>query len=157
MTLRNLRRHWSTRFSFQKRLNRWTALHRSKSKLLLKGVKMSENPVNSEQARYELGSKIQCPACNTIGRNQCITCGGSGVIVKPWSRTYMWAVKKAMGIEGRLLYVSDVRKFVKNTPNFNSKSQKGDVTLLSEALDYIRNPRSSIKAQLVARLEGRIG
>jgi hypothetical protein len=37
---------------------------------------------------------------------------------KPLSRGYMSAIKRAMGITARYLYVSDIRRFLANNPDF---------------------------------------
>ena len=37
---------------------------------------------------------------------------------KPWGHTRMSALKRAMGIKGRYLFVSDVRRFIRQNPNF---------------------------------------
>jgi hypothetical protein len=50
----------------------------------------TENPVNLKQA------------CKVLG----------------WGETRMSAVKKAMGITGRYFFLSEVRKFVRDNPNF---------------------------------------
>lgn len=49
-----------------------------------------ENPVNSKRAREVLG----------------------------WGETMMSAIKKAMGIKGRYFFLSDVRKFIRDHPDF---------------------------------------
>jgi hypothetical protein len=54
-----------------------------------------ENPVNSEQARAILGA----PG-------------------KPWGRTRMSAIKKAMGITTRYFFVSKVRRWLRDNPDF---------------------------------------
>ena len=50
----------------------------------------TENPVNLKQA------------CKVLG----------------WGETMMSAVKKAMGIKGRYFFLSDVRKFIREHPDF---------------------------------------
>jgi hypothetical protein len=51
---------------------------------------LTENPVNSKRARRELG----------------------------WGETMMSAVKKAMGIKARYFFLSDVRMFIREHPDF---------------------------------------
>jgi len=57
-----------------------------------------ENPVNIETARVELGK----PG-------------------KPWGRTRMSAIKKAMGITGRYSFLSEVRQWLRQNPNFQQR------------------------------------
>lgn len=58
-------------------------------------MKSDENPVNAETARAVLG----LPG-------------------KPWPRTRLTAIKKAMGITGRFFFVSDVRQFLRKNRDF---------------------------------------
>jgi hypothetical protein len=73
-------------------------------------------PVNSDQARHLLGG------------------------VKPWSRSYMSAIKSSMGIRSRYFMVSDVKAFLASHPDFKCKRGTPPDTLqqlLSEALPLL--------------------
>jgi hypothetical protein len=93
-----------------------------------------ETPVNAEEARRILGGD------------------------RPWSRSYMSAVKKAMGVKGRYFFVSDVRTFIRENPDFKSKDSTfdGDTfkSLLGEALEYLRS--GSAPNKLVQRIERKL-
>lgn len=92
-----------------------------------------ETPVNAEQARHILGGS------------------------RPWSRSYMSAVKKAMGVKGRYFFLSDVRTFIREHPDFKSKDStfEGDTLkgLLEEALNYLRQ---GAPPKLVQRIERKL-
>lgn len=121
-----------------------------------------ESPVNSEQARVALGRRVAC--CD---KPKCKRCGGTGWEVKPLSRSYMWALKKSvgkwMGSElGRYFFLSDIRKFLKENPNFNSKAvdeiKPKDNALMNEVLAFLKNPaplwaRSEKREELIGRME----
>lgn len=65
-------------------------------------MKSEENPVNASTARELLG----LPG-------------------KPWPATRMTAIKKAMGITGRLFFVSDVRQFLRKNKDFKVSKWQG--------------------------------
>lgn len=92
--------------------------------------------VNIEQARHILGGD------------------------KPFSRSYMWAVKKAMSESGcsigRKFLASTVRQWILDHPDFNSKHQFGETSLLREVLAYLKDPRLGRRSDLIGRLEARL-
>jgi hypothetical protein len=96
----------------------------------------SETLVNLEQARHILGGE------------------------KPLSRTYMWAVKRAM-IQagqpiGRKFFLSQMRQFIATHPDITCKSQRGEDSFLREVLDVLKNPRADRRESMIARLEERL-
>ncbi len=117
-----------------------------------------ETPVNAESARHILGGSRPCRKCAAPGSAECEECHGQAVVVTPWSRSYMSAVKKAMGIKSRHFFASDVRKFIRDNPGFKSKDStfEGDTlkSLLGEALEYLRS--SAAPNKLVLRIERKL-
>lgn len=61
-----------------------------------------ENPVSIEQARKLLGAPGE-----------------------PWPRARLTAIKKAMGITSRWFFVSEVRKWMRDHPNFKVRNWQG--------------------------------
>jgi len=117
-----------------------------------------ETPVNAEQARHVLGGSRPCSQCGGAANNvACGECRGKGEVATPWSRSYMSAVKKAMGVKGRYFFLSDVRTFIRENPDFKSKDStfEGDTFrgLLEEALDYLRQ---GAPPKLVQRIERKL-
>lgn len=68
-----------------------------------------------------------------------------------------------MGSElGRYFFLSDIRKFLKENPNFNSKAvdeiKPKDNALMNEVLAFLKNPaplwaRSEKREELIGRME----
>lgn len=126
----------------------------------------NENPVNVEQARVILGGEKPCD-CVRLGRSpdkDCPHCFGRGVVAKPWSRSYMCAVKKAMGIKSRNFFLSDVRKFIRENPEFTSKKTAPADTfksLLVETLGWLKAIRANAShgsdvGKLINRVEKKL-
>ena len=91
-------------------------------------------PVNCDQARRILGG------------------------ARPWSRSYMSAIKSAMGIRSRYFLVSDVKQFLRDNPDFKSKRNAPGETfqaLLAEALEALKSsPKGSMG--LINRIERKL-
>jgi hypothetical protein len=74
----------------------------------------------------------------------------------------MSAIKKAMGIKSRYFLISDVRKFIRNNPEFKSKSAEPGETmkvLLVAALNELRLCTRSLQApnpKLIQRIERKL-
>lgn len=123
----------------------------------------NEMPVSALRARYILGGSKPCVCGGLPG---CQVCRGTGQVSTPWSESYMCAVKKAMGVKGRKVFVSDIRKFIRDNPDFSSKRVlvTGDTYkgLLVEAVNVLkgRPPYSEfppkVQADLVARIERKL-
>ena len=72
-------------------------------------------------------------------------------------RTYMSALKKAMREAGQPIgskfFVSKVRQFIIDHPEFNSDHQKSDRAWMREALEVLKSPRHGQRQVVIAGLE----
>ena len=117
-----------------------------------------ESLVNADRARHELGGQRKCRSCGPVPAPGCSECGGAGVVPTPWSRGYMTQLKKAMGIKGRYFLLADVRKFLRDNPDFTcSKSSPTDTfkAMLAEVVDYLQQ-RKPVPNALVERIERKL-
>jgi hypothetical protein len=116
--------------------------------------RVDESPVGIERARHLLGDERPCEC----GANPaCDVCGGRGQWIKPLSRSYLTAVRKAMGVKGRYFFVSDVRQWLRRHPDWKMPSRQlaRDTygALLAEALPVVR---AAGKFSLVQRIESKL-
>ena len=70
----------------------------------------------------------------------------------------MWAIKKSMGITAKYFFVSDVRKFMREHPDFNSKQVSGsrsDVKkLLADVREYLSTSSNvGQRHELISRID----
>jgi len=94
-------------------VNRAAAVPPAKQRVSVK----NENPVNSKRARHLLAGCRECGYCHSRG---CDKCGGTGWFGKPWGESWMSAIKTHMGIQGRFLFLSQVRQFLIANPPFKT-------------------------------------
>ena len=128
--------------------------------------------VNSEEARVALARRTPCPCLKkpkAAGGQKivCKKCNGSGFVMKPLSRSYMWALKAAASAAsgrewGRYFNLDDVKAYLRQNPGFNSKRAvaqlKLDSQCLREVVDFLKDPspiwsRREKRDELVRRLE----
>ena len=114
-----------------------------------------EEAVNLEVARHMLGLRRPC-GCGPSP--SCVRCGGTGIEVMRLGRNYMTALKRAMGIRGRYFFIADVRRWLRQHPEFDGKratSGSRDTwrTLLSEARPCVERAG---EASLLDRIERKL-